>query len=261
MRNKYKGMAYFENQALLYAELTELNLESLSNKELTEIARQSVLNRIYESHINQFLWLYNTGGPLDEVVRVLNMAWPHYLNLLENTLNNSLEPYDKFHITPIDKLKVFPLLVLSDPPREIVHAIFDFTNTVLNYAVDATETKEVDVAFDGFFVRFAEYFEYKPEKISSEILDVKICGMLNECFKRPNDKQGILVEYVNGWRNLDQKGYFYFRNAHKNPKNKYFSGYWCFLGAAVSKMLNIDDSPLADHPDYPYDLVHFKKSE
>ncbi|WP_371929608.1 PoNe immunity protein domain-containing protein [Phyllobacterium sp. 21LDTY02-6] len=42
---------------------------------------------------------------------------------------------------------------------------------------------------------------------------------------------------------------------HKNKHDIYF-GYWCFETAGVAKMLNIDDSELKDHPNYPSDLVH-----
>lgn len=256
MRNQYKDMAYFEKQASIYAERKNLSLEYIAKPNISENARQYLLKGVFDAQIDDFLWLYNTGHPIDEVVVALNKAWPLYIDFLEDTLNNSLEPHSKFHITPIDKLKYFPLLVLSDASTETAHRIFDFTDTVLNYAVDEKETKEVDVAFDGFLSHFAKYYDYESEKMTTEILDEKTCGLLNECFTSPDRRQNILIKYVEGWAHLDRQGYFYTKGAHKNSKNESFTGYWCFLGAAVAKMLTIDDSPLKEHPDYPYDLVH-----
>lgn len=39
--------------------------------------------------------------------------------------------------------------------------------------------------------------------------------------------------------------------------NRNFRRCWCFPGAAVAKILKIDDSALKGHPHYPYDLVHY----
>ena len=50
----------------------------------------------------------------------------------------------------------------------------------------------------------------------------------------------------------------YWYNSHKDDEDIHF-GYWCFEGAALAKLLEIDDSGLKDSQYYPYDLVHFNE--
>lgn len=47
------------------------------------------------------------------------------------------------------------------------------------------------------------------------------------------------------------------KNAHKEPG---YVGFWSFETAALTKILELDDSNLKDNNHYPYDLAHYKNS-
>jgi len=258
MRNSYKDAAYFEEQFKFDERNRDFATRMCSKPDLEEGARQRVLLRRYKEQIKSALWLYNVGCPIDDVVEALNTAWLYWIEMLDTSLNNSLGEASKVHIVPMDYIRYFPLLVLTDPPKDIAQRIFEFTNTELLYSVDSNTNKLVDIAFDGFFNHFVRYFDFTSEKTTLEILNVRVYGMLNACFTTTDklERQKTLIDYVNGWSALAQDGLIYEKNGHKKSPYIGFQGYWCFLGAAVAKILNIDDSPLKDHPDYPYDLVH-----
>ncbi len=132
---------------------------------------------------------------------------------------------DKFQIIPADKIKYYPLLILSNVSPETAHQIFEFTNTELNFAVNEN-LKEVDIAFDGFFIEIANYFGFKSDKTSQKLLDEKAYGLLHKCFSDPENKKAILVDYVNGWAKLGQAEDIYPKNQLRNPDHMYFTGYW-----------------------------------
>ena len=256
MRNSYKDLAYFQNQSNSFDEDRDLVSVYLAKPDLSEQGRQAMLHDKFDVELKEFQRLYNLGEPIDAVVGCLNQAWPLFIDAHEYSLNRNVDLMDKLQLVPAVQIKIFSLLVLSDPPKEIAHRILNFTNTDLNYGYDQKEGCYVDIAFDGFFRHFADYFDFRSEKTTAKILDEELYGMLNGCFNSPQDKQRILFDYVNQWRALGQKTQIYSKNEHKMSTNENFLGYWCFHAAAVAKILNIDDSPLKDHPDYPYDLVH-----
>ena len=66
----------------------------------------------------------------------------------------------------------------------------------------------------------------------------------------------LLKEFVEKkWYN-GSRGYLWY-NSHKMVERDTYSGYWCFVAGAVSKLLELDDTSLKDCQYYPYDMVHF----
>ncbi|GAB2023803.1 DUF1911 domain-containing protein [Pseudolactococcus yaeyamensis] len=77
----------------------------------------------------------------------------------------------------------------------------------------------------------------------------------------PEEQNKHLTDYVTRWYGA-KKGEFWY-NEHKkssieNMNFSTYNGYWSWEAGAVAKLLNIPDENLKDHPNYPYDLVHFK---
>lgn len=260
MRDTYKEFGYFEAQLSDGNELLSEIRQALADEDDTEQGRQEDLYLVFEIQINRGMTFYNMGRPLDEVVAEFNKAWPLLIDCLEFSLSSDLDRHEKNQLVPSEKVKFFPLLVLCDAPRDVAHRLFDFTNTILNYETDANLEQELDVSYDSFLEKFADYFEYKSQNVHPGILWPQLYGKLHECFTQSVERRPeILKEYVEGWAKLGQKDeMFYLKNEHSMRANQEFRGYWCFLGAAVAKMLKIDDSALKDHPHYPYDLVHYR---
>lgn len=54
------------------------------------------------------------------------------------------------------------------------------------------------------------------------------------------------------YSSLKDTGYY---NQHKNPHNTY-TGYWCFVAAAIVKIKGLDDSSFKDNEYYPKDMLN-----
>jgi len=260
MRDIYKDIGYFEAQLESGALRREKSLEKLKNPDITDQAKQNRTHILFDIQLARGLTLYNMGRPLDEVVAEINKAWPLLNDSLEFSLSSRLKRHEKSQLVPRSKVEYFPLLVLSDPPHDVAHRLFDFCKTILNYEINVGKTREIDVTYDSFLEKFADYFNYKSENVHPDTLWPRIYGKLYECFSQDAEiRSEILKNYVDKWAKLGQEGeHFYLRNEHSMKTNQEFRGYWCFLGAAVAKILKIDDSALKGHPHYPYDLVHYR---
>jgi len=117
--------------------------------------------------------------------------------------------------------------------------------------------------------------EVKPEHIlpvKKAIHEIKYGILLNVDIKKYFDvKEKLKEEHIDDWLYnflLNEKyiveqwyvghsdcGWY---NSHLS-KQKIYSGYWCFEGGAIAKVLGLDDSRLKNQQYYPYDLVHYKE--
>lgn len=70
---------------------------------------------------------------------------------------------------------------------------------------------------------------------------------------KEDDKAAVLALELSQWYQHHKGAHWY--NSH-NSKNSTYCGYWCFEIAALAKILEIDDTPFALNPYYPYDLAH-----
>ncbi|WP_161599761.1 PoNe immunity protein domain-containing protein [Roseibium sediminis] len=261
MRDTYKDMAYFEAQLQNDLPRKQKSIEKLANPDITDQAKQARLDILFDIQLDRTLTFYNIGKPVDEVIGELNAAWPLFIEAHNFSASNSREPSGKLQLTPAEKNKIFPLLVLSNAPKAITDTIFDYTNSILNYEVDVAREQELDVGFDPFTYEFAKYLNYLSARVHDELTWPALYGKLYECFTRhEGHRPDILKEYVDNWQKIATKEEWYLKDEHKMDTNDEFRGYWCFLGAAVAKMLKIDDLALKDHPHYPYDLVHYMPS-
>jgi hypothetical protein len=70
-----------------------------------------------------------------------------------------------------------------------------------------------------------------------------------------HDGQIAQQAYVEGWyKRMKQAAW------HNTHKGEAYDGYWCFEGALVAMLLNIDDSALQGHIHYPADLVNYYRA-
>ncbi|MBC1925536.1 PoNe immunity protein domain-containing protein [Listeria innocua] len=77
----------------------------------------------------------------------------------------------------------------------------------------------------------------------------------------PEEQNKRLTDFMKRWYG-SKKGNFWYNEHKKSSLDDMdfatYKGYWCWEAGAVAKLLNIPDENLKDHPNYPYDLVHFK---
>lgn len=85
----------------------------------------------------------------------------------------------------------------------------------------------------------------------------KIYGDLDDLVSAPaRERPGMLQAFVRGWYKKMKP--IYWHDSHKGAEGAYF-GYWCFEAALMAMLLEIDDSSLVSHPNYPKELVqHYR---
>jgi hypothetical protein len=83
--------------------------------------------------------------------------------------------------------------------------------------------------------------------------------MLLEVFDaQPGDRPQLMANFMRSWYSqMRPVGWF---GSHKETPTvtgwTRYIGYWCFEGAAVVKLLGIDDSLFADNKYYPRDILN-----
>ncbi len=70
-----------------------------------------------------------------------------------------------------------------------------------------------------------------------------------------NDRPALMAEYLEDWYEASRREPYY--NAHTRDTS--FWGYWSWEAAAITYLLDIDDSSYADAQFYPKDLVDFAR--
>lgn len=135
--------------------------------------------------------------------------------------------------------------ILFDLPR-------DKTDIVLDYL--SLQMRKPSQATDALANKMVKALGYPGQDESDHLLWPEAYEPLYKCFKQESYRNEQLKAFMKQW--YKKMGDTYWYNNHKSRQDTYF-GYWCFEAAAVAKILNIDDSELKDHPNYPYDARHF----
>ncbi|WP_057461296.1 PoNe immunity protein domain-containing protein [Pseudovibrio sp. POLY-S9] len=268
MRNIYKSKEYFEHQIDEVQSSYDRSIAKLSNPDITEQAKQNRLDILAEVDLDRSLIFYNMGKPLDQVVEHMRSGLHKMMDMFDYASTTHLPPHQKDLVTSKHRFELFPLLVLCDAPKELCHRYIEMSlrkdmSVEYDQEGDDGDYAPEPIRISPLMNEFAKYFGYDvpPENVAPRCYMETFEAPIYGCFTRhEGHHQEILMNYVTKWAKTGQKNEeFYIKNFHKHPKSKSFKGYWCFMGAAVAKVLGIDDSPLKDHPDYPYELVHYKE--
>ncbi|QUS57141.1 PoNe immunity protein domain-containing protein [Pseudovibrio brasiliensis] len=268
MRNIYKTEEYFEHQIDEVQGSYDRSIVKLANPDITEQAKQNRLSILAEVDLDRSLILYNIGKPLDHVIEHMRSGLHKMMDMFDYASTTDLPFHQKRILTNTRRFNLFPLLVLCDARKELCHRYIEMSlrkdmSVEYDHETDEADYAPEPIRISPLINEFAKYFGYDvpPENVAPRCYLESFEAPIYECFTCHEGRhQEILTNYVTNWAKTGQKDEkFYIKSEHENPKNKYFTGYWCFMGAAVAKVLNIDDSPLRDHPDYPYELVHYKE--
>ena len=258
IRDSYKDKQYFENQINLNLDLLEDVSSDLLKVDQREQARQADLNYHYKIQYENALTFYNMGHALDTVVAEFNAAWPLLLEVLTFSQTTSLDKHERFMMETHLKHEILPLMVLCEPPKSTIDSILNFTKTPLNWEVDEKKDIEIDAQFDPFTYQLATFLGYKADKVHTDLIWGPLTEKLYACFGASEpERPALLKAYVDNWVKIATKEGIYLKNEHSMATNQEFRGYWCFMAAAVAKVLDIPDEELKGHPHYPYDLRHY----
>ena len=70
------------------------------------------------------------------------------------------------------------------------------------------------------------------------------------------DAEREMKLYLDKWYRLHKDDSWY----ENHKKEGSYKGYWSWEAGAITKILGLDDSGYANHPNYPYDMVHWSAS-
>jgi len=74
----------------------------------------------------------------------------------------------------------------------------------------------------------------------------------------PDNRPALMAKYMDDWYEASRREPYY--KSHTKGREHNFLGYWSFEAAAVTYVLDIDDSSYRDHEFYPRDLIDFARS-
>lgn len=74
----------------------------------------------------------------------------------------------------------------------------------------------------------------------------------------PDKRSALMAKYMDDWYEASRREPYY--KSHTKGREHNFLGYWAFEAAAVTYVLDIDDSSYRDHEFYPRDLIDFARS-
>ena len=253
MRDTIKAKEYFTDYINETAELLkEYKIEiSRDDKELKY--RLGFAYDNFREHCHIAVASYSAGAPVSEV-RELTIAAIDALAIFVDLGQQDQEyflygdgggysgGFDMWY-------RLLGWCVLLDLPREK-------TDIVLDYLV--LQMRNPEHATDALVNKLVKALGYPGQDETDHLLWPEAYAPLYECFKQGDAyPERQLETFMTGWYRKVYDTYWY--ENHKNRHDTYF-GYWCFEAAAVAKILNIDDSALKDHPNYPYDARHELKS-
>lgn len=74
----------------------------------------------------------------------------------------------------------------------------------------------------------------------------------------PEVRPALMAQYMDDWYEASRREPYY--RSHTKGREHNFLGYWSFEAAAVSVLLDIDDSGYRDHEFYPKDMADFGRA-
>jgi hypothetical protein len=201
---------------------------------------------LYAKAVKLIILRYSRGDAIIEmrpaVEQIIEMLQLYRRTLasveLEKDVRQMNERLDLYRLQQAFALLAF-LVSLRSSTEDIQHAL-----TLIGHAGE-----------DTLLDRVARHFGDTKRPVSEHSKFPKMYDALATVIDAPSEKQPeLLKKYVAGWYKSMKPATWY--DNHKAAVGAYY-GYWCFEAALVAMLWNIDDSALAQHENYPYDLVRY----
>jgi len=207
-------------------------------------------------------WLslqYSAGAPVELFAEV----WPYALAWAEE-YSDFHQAYHRTpeadgcitpHVSLVDneywivalRLTCFGLLTghAAEMPR--VLSVFDYANAELGVR-------------DGLLERLVAPFvpdrDPPPDTATRHLPYRKLFKVFDAA---PDKRPALMVRYLDEWYHASRREPYIDQHALETRTDAGFYGYWSWEAAAVTWLLNIDDSSYRDMPFYPRDLVDFAR--
>jgi hypothetical protein len=255
MRDIIKSRSYYE-QEIANRESSELKRLDKFKKGLIPPDRiQSVKVDMAKNQLYLSISKYSIGLPLEYLIPNFNKSllyfkehWAGYWKLK----NTEGKEYDQYILSAYDEM----LWMLS------LGYLLNFPDESFSKLVEVIDRDNVKDHLFEFIIR-AKLPERKPLKEESyrEYFGVpKVFEKLRQAITEPNkgkSQELIKIFLEKEWYHNHKEAGWY--NSHKSKHNTYF-GYWSFEAAAVTCIMDLDDSSYRDNEYYPKDLVDYYRS-
>ncbi|PTX60226.1 uncharacterized protein DUF1910 [Kordia periserrulae] len=258
LRDSYKDLKYFEESITKRENLIEKNINQVKNGQVAEERIKQVKEFRIGLYKNNLTARYSAGITLGSkkalmsdyinAVELMDETWtPKVWNMKHPVRKKEVITLNQYTFSGfLDFSKMLSLGILLDVPKEYVLKLVKF--------IDGDEVKD-------FFLEFLISYLIPTRE---EIIEESYAE-----FFHVNERYGILKEIITEQDKiiaqeklkifLNKLWYPSFKgtplyNQHNNPHNTYV-GYWCFQAAAITKIMQLDDSSYRNNKYYPKDLV------
>jgi Domain of unknown function (DUF1911)/Domain of unknown function (DUF1910) len=122
-------------------------------------------------------------------------------------------------------------------------------------------TEAVDICGKDALIDRMIQFTDDQRKLSEKLVYPKAFETLYPVFDAPaSQRSSIIKQHLSTWyAKVARKASWY--NTHKPGNGVAFFGYWSFEAAAITFLLNIDDTDYRDMKYYPKDLVDYARNK
>jgi len=256
IRDNLKDKIYFQESISKRENLIQKNIDLIESGKVA----QDRINQLKEFRIglykNNLTARYSFGADMNSdkvksdyinAIKLMDEVWsPKGWNMKHKIGKKDIVSLNQYTFSGfLDFSKMLSLGILLDIPKEYVLKLVKF--------IDGDQVRD-------FFLEFLiGHLIPGREKIIEESYTEYF--HVNERYKLL--KEIIKEDKIDAQQNLkfflDKKWYNSLKgtpmhNQHNNPHDTYV-GYWCFQAAAITRLMELDDSSYQDNPYYPKDLV------
>ncbi|WP_418636413.1 PoNe immunity protein domain-containing protein [Winogradskyella sp.] len=259
MRDNFKNIEYFNLLIEKIENSIDRQLKKIDNCLIKKDRIAPVKMQISLSYIRIFRAMYSRGDDMDST-EVANLYEKMIKFWCESRVNSRLQMITftkKRNIIDLDQYTFSGYLDLLDllSIGFLIEASTSHFNMIANI-ITKDKVKDYLVNFllksklDGITsISEESYSDQNYMHVNQRLGSLKDIIFNNNIEVAQRDLELFLEKK---WYNsLKGTGYY---DQHNNPNNTY-SGYWCFVAAAIAKIKGLDDSSFRDNKYYPKDLV------
>lgn len=197
--------------------------------------------RVYDSCLNLAYNAYSSGSPVSGLPSLTIDAVEGFIRYQQLAVEaGSVRMMEAYFDMYVEGLNLLALLILLSPDASL-----------LKRFVAALDVTGHDALLDALIAT-----QLPDRQKTGELLWPKPFGEVYALFTTDDDRAPHMAKYLDGWYKKMKPASWH--NAHKFPDGSAFFGYWSFESAAVTRVLDIDDSSYRNKTFYPKDLVSYQ---
>lgn len=131
--------------------------------------------------------------------------------------------------------------------------------SIIDYVEAIPEGQEKDGLIEHLVAPFVQDRGVPPKNARRHLPYRKLIKVFDAA---PEKRPVMMLQYLEDWYEASRREPYYEQHPENDLRSgRSYYGYWSWESAAVTWLLNIDDSTYRDHQFYPKDLVDFAKTQ